>query len=344
MLSREVKQRHYLLTQPDEPISQAIARLGLERPQNPSFDDLNVIEEIDLELMHVEAPLTLEQRSLLGVTAFRALELETFVEKKTTDDVNLVCDLVSKYREWEDTPVSDVVIAGMITAELSHWGVKRDNGTDYYTHVAATASILQSAISLYGSRLSLDSNRHDRILFTAYTHDAFEDLLQADGSTFIKANSPIIPSMHFITKLFQSLGRNDGTLVADMVFRITKMRQTGKKISDEMYHKIILADTDTTLVKLADNTHNDRLDPKGTKAVDPTAVHKNLERSRKYDLFRSDMLVGMGTTPLDEQLIAHHIANVAPDHLRRYIRDKSPKRPMNVIKESLKTAVKTTSI
>ncbi|MEO5690676.1 MAG: hypothetical protein ABIQ64_00640 [Candidatus Saccharimonadales bacterium] len=330
MLTLPEKQSQYLLLSTDESVTNGVVRLSDWRADVHDTLPEIAVEEFTMELSHVEAPLNHHQRRTLGVTALRTIELETAVETKVATDVALVLQLMTAYREQIHSDLSDVEIAAMVTAELAHWDVKRQNGSDYYTHVSSTAMVLKSAIELYGKKIKNDPERMQRMLFVALCHDSFEDLLRNDGSTYVNEKA-IIPSMKFVKALYEALGRNDGDIAADMIFRISKTRQAGQKILQGAYEKNVLSDIDTTLIKLADNTHNDRLDPKGKKDIDPAILRKNVGRSHEYDLFRAHMLTTVDSADLEEQFMAHHIANVQTDDLRVFINKNTPKRPKDII-------------
>jgi len=240
------------------------------------------------EAAHLGVELPPRQLRSLGLSALNAANIMRSVEASVDQNVSDVLSGVERLRQRAPRAAhhSDIVLAGMITAEWAHAGVYRKNGREYYTHPAAVAAIIEKAWDMNYRRRTVtpdDQARYDRLLFGAYNHDAFEDSLPSDNTSFLSSSSFLVSPL-LVRRLFKKLGREeDGKRAADTLLMLTKTRQGAEKISLFNYQGNLVKDPDAELLKLADTRHNGKIDPKGRDDIEQASILRNIQRIHNYE-------------------------------------------------------------
>jgi hypothetical protein len=270
-------------------------------------------ELVVAEAAHLGVGLSPRQLIELGLQAVNAANIMQSVEASVDRGVEDVVSGLEKLRRLAPQAAfhSDIVLAGMVTAEWAHAGVRRQNGREYYTHPAAVASIVEKAWDISRGKAETtpdDQRRLDRLLFVAYNHDAFEDALPSDNTSFLSSESFLVSPL-LVRKLFKKLGRaEDGELAAESLLELTKTRQGAEKISQANYEENLKSDPDAAIVKLADAQHNGKIDPRGRDDLDRAKVTRNIERIRDYESLQYTLLRALQNSSTDDLWLGHTIS------------------------------------
>jgi hypothetical protein len=287
-------------------------------------------ELVVAEAAHLGVELSPGRLMALGLKAFNAANIvhsvETAVDHRITDVLSGV-ELLRR-RTPQAAFHSDIVLAGMVTAEWAHAGVRRQDGREYYTHPATVAAIIEKGWELSRGQKEMtpsDQARLDRLLFVAYNHDAFEDALPGDNTSFLSSSSFLVSPL-LVRRLFKELGReDDGERAASTLLELTKTRQGTEKISQANYEKNLTSDPDAAIVKLADTQHNGKLDPKGLDDLEQESILRNIKRKRNYKDMQYTLLHALENSSSDDLWLGHTISGfeapfIAPTGSTSHIR------------------------
>lgn len=291
-----------------------------ERPVSP-----RVIGSKLLEIMRRPEALVAEMCHLGldadEIEAYTDLPIDTVKElcekeiAKTKESVKVLNGVVQKLRdEGPDFNYDDIVLAGMVACEYSHWGVVRKNGKDYFTHPAAVAAIAESCWKVDLSDPQA-VKRLQRIIFVALSHDTFEDSIPKDGASFLSDDIVITP--RFVEELFSFYGRDDGSQAANDLLLLTKFRQSDRKISNDEYLERLSTSPDAVYVKVCDTQYNGNIDPKGLTDVEKTEIEKNERRAGTYKRNIEKMLYSLNDCPLQDQISAHFVSGITKGSFKK---------------------------
>lgn len=223
----------------------------------------------------------------------------------------------------------DIVLAGMVACEYSHWGVVRKNGKDYFTHPAAVAAIAEKCWQIDPAD-NESRKRLERILFVALAHDTFEDSMPDDGSSFL-ASDNIVVSPLFVHELFSFYGRDDGAIAAEDLLLLTKFRQNDAKISNDEYLARLKTSPDAMFVKICDIQYNAIIDPKGLTDTEKAEVEKNERRALNYRRSTQLLLVGLNDRPIKEQMNSHRVTGIDRARFSRMSSQLTSYRPADYV-------------
>lgn len=218
----------------------------------------------------------------------------------------------------------DILIAGAIVAANAHKGQKRLNGADFYTHPVSAATLVSIAtrsVRRWHKTVGVLQTRLRQYL--ALNHDATEDLLPAGretmGSSFL--NSPNLlatPLLH--KRLLESYGIDESTAgtVAEDSYILTKTIGIDGRMENELYMQRFVGRINAALVKLADITHNLKIDPKEKPIEDHAKLQKWHRKRQTYERnipsLQAIILGAPGVTP-EDGFMASEITHVSKKRL-----------------------------
>lgn len=279
----------------------------------------------EMILLGIEVPD--ERTNWTHLTDDERVEIVEHTEAEVNDQVHsvlLAIDVVQNGTPLGRSIPSDVEAAGMVCAYWAHDGRFRLNGTPYYTHPASVAEIVRYAwdnnpmIARYAPFMQA---QREREIFIALGHDTFEDDQQDDGQSFLLTDSKFRVTPLFIKKLFEVLGRDDGDMTADSLLRLTKIKQATGKQTVANYRKQMADDPEAGHGKLADNLHNNTIDPRGKRDIEKAKIVRNAERRYNYGVDREELLLQLGKYSLVDQWIGHVITGIDKTTFDEYCKD-----------------------
>lgn len=207
---------------------------------------------------------------------------------------------------------TDIVLAGKILSSAASQGARRRSGRDYYMHPHEVAQILRVATS----RFSIDENELDRLLFIAYCHDAFEDIVPISSGTFLSADTPITPLV--VSETLKALGDHEHESMADTIMLLSKPVGPNGKLAYSKYIQRGLADPRFIVTKLADTQHN--------VVIEPNIAYENGAQSRRtskknaqYRQARETLLLSADSLDnIVHTLMAHAITVISKKDLQQF--------------------------
>lgn len=192
-----------------------------------------------------------------------------------------------------------LVVAGLIIADAAHTGQFRQNGSvPYLTHPVRCAAIYQDA----WDRLSAEEGREpDRRhlylqLFSILTHDAFEDIIEKDGSSFL-SHGEFRATPLFMRRFLMNFGLNEEEVDRIVLSQrlLTKSRSPdGQTQPAEEYQKGCLAHIMAMITKTVDTTDNKKVDKKRVVNEDQEIKEDKTDRERDMFLEAIDARLGIG--------------------------------------------------
>lgn len=299
--------------------------------------------QIAIELGHLSM-LTRENVSDwagLGLSEDKLIEAVDIAEFGVAQTVKSIKKAVSslarektvqdRMREIHDEDGEDSVemlLAGLVVAANAHKDQRRMNGVPFFTHPAAVAKILSLAIrddrkwkkkhGVLGLRL---------LQYRALVHAAFEDRLpghtspELRGTSFLRGDNLLAsPLMHkrLLESYLSPESKNEATNTAIDVYYLTKPIGPDGHITNDRYMNRLKVRSLAMLVKLADITHNLRIDPK-EKPIDDKYKRKKWKLNRsEYRHNLRTLRLGMclrGGTPLFQKRLSLRVPKVSGDRL-----------------------------
>lgn len=250
------------------------------------------------EALVVEAHLMLVPESVIGemIEALGAEQIEndqlkcvaqTYVDDQMKVLAKDVEELTKEYTWASD--YSLIALSSIAASIRSHARQYRKNGPRFYSHPAATASILEHACNdAENDGYIIDAAFRERLVVLGLLHDTIEHELEQDGTPiFMYENFTVSPLL--IHELYKHNGQEvQGPKVSHSLMSLTKIKYSDSQKSVEANIAKVLSDPDANVTKSADTHHNSELDPFDTTNADEKLRNRAANAKERY--IRTNMM------------------------------------------------------
>jgi hypothetical protein len=217
------------------------------------------------------------------------------------------------------------ILASRIFATIAHNGQVRRNGKPYISHPNAVANIIQAGYDEVGQD---PENKKAAHIISGYTHDAFEDTWNRDG-TYLER--PVLATPRVLQRLLESyelpyattVGQTNRLLAHNK--GMTKKTKYGTYITDGASR----GGSDFIITKIADLTHNSVLDPEVYPGTDPEKIDKLAQKEKRY-LNAADELMNASVLTAVESDLVHVMFNIVDNKRLAAVRARVPKVPIDI--------------
>ncbi len=291
--------------------------------------DLLVAEWVHLG--NVQKENEAEMAKMFGVSKSRVREIREHVELDISEAVDDVLAAVEATldpysgRMREElavrigAPIHDdtdpLVVAGYIIAEAAHSGqTRQNNGVSYVTHPVRGAAIYQQAWDEVACIEGREPDREHLYLqvFSILTHDALEDIIAKDGTSFL-GQGEFRATPLFMRRFLERSGKSP--VQVDRVVRaqrlLTKSRSPwGQSQPSLLYQEGCTETLMAMMSKFIDTTDNKQIDPK-----QPSGMVVDLHSTGSMGMyFSDDMLMALETG--NASVVAEIVKNEKTDRER----------------------------